>query len=254
MKRIIAFSILVGLLFGAYYYFHSEVKQANDTVHYSALGDSIAEGLSATENHGYTYLLDRYYTGLYKTVDYNNFAESGDTSGDLLNKLKTADKVIEAVKKADVITISIGGNDILRGVDGLVQGNFFGFDDRIKTFSENWESINATIKGLNSKAEIYVMDLYNPINIGDYYHGVQCDQEKWQIIENHIRDLNGIITTNTLQKKYKYKVANIYLAFQQYSRQGKVLTNFEKNLDPHPTDVGHELIFEQHLLLIPKVK
>ena len=89
---------------------------------YTALGNSIAFGVGAsfnvndTENHGYGYVyyFRDFLSTIFPCTNLINRAQSGFTSSDLLQQLQNNDPVTrEAVKKANLITINIGGNDLL---------------------------------------------------------------------------------------------------------------------------------------------
>ena len=78
-------------------------------VRYVAIGDSISSGygLEVPETEAFPSLIaqDNGYT-------LTNLAEAGETSGSLLAKLENAE-MAEALSTADVITLTIGGNDML---------------------------------------------------------------------------------------------------------------------------------------------
>ena len=89
-------------------------------VNFVALGDSNAFGLSAFHNpynrdlttlNGYN---DQFAAslGVYGTKNYENFAWPGDKTSDLLNKLYDETTAM-AVGQADIITVGIGGNNLL---------------------------------------------------------------------------------------------------------------------------------------------
>ena len=84
------------------------------------------------------------------------------------SKLNRDSNVINAVKAADIISISIGGNDFLRDnmpamiAKGLVE-NYGQIDRIVAEFSANFDEIIAKIKAYNPDALILVQTLYNPM-------------------------------------------------------------------------------------------
>lgn len=80
---------------------------------YTALGDSIAYGTGATDQYGYTDMFNEHLTRINGTGQYFNLSADGVTSSMLSTALYNSDQVQGAVAAADVITISIGGNDLL---------------------------------------------------------------------------------------------------------------------------------------------
>ncbi|MBF7097549.1 SGNH/GDSL hydrolase family protein [Alkalibacter mobilis] len=83
---------------------------------YTALGDSIAFGTGGTGGVGYTDYFNEHLTRIYGEGVYLKLAQNGLTSSDLLGSLSDTDDaygVQAAVGASNVITVSIGGNDLL---------------------------------------------------------------------------------------------------------------------------------------------
>lgn len=137
---------------------------SEDTLHYVVLGDSIAygSGLSNPKEACYGKIIaDTYgYT-------YENHAIPGHTTTRLLGRLGE-DKVIEAVKKADIISVSIGGNDFL--MDDLsailyhymVKGDTSRIEAIEKSFYNNFCSAMDIIRENNETALVLAQTIYNP--------------------------------------------------------------------------------------------
>jgi lysophospholipase L1-like esterase len=84
-------------------------------VNYLNLGDSIAYGMSAEKGQSY---FDLY--SAYKQVGASvDLSVPGATTGDLLDALET-NQYQNAVKRADVVIISIGGNNLLKPIQSRV--------------------------------------------------------------------------------------------------------------------------------------
>jgi len=99
---------------------------------YTALGDSIAWGTGATEDVGYTRLLHEHLERSHGEVEFNLIAEDGVTSEMLLYALSAPgdpEGAQAAVAGADLVSISIGGNDLLgpfnEAVSGLLWTHYF---------------------------------------------------------------------------------------------------------------------------------
>jgi len=137
----------------------AEEKKLN----YVVLGDSIAYGAGV-------YNSDEACFGriVANTNDYNyeNFGINGYRTIDLIELLGT-DKVSESVEEADIISLSIGGNDYLQQnlpklFAMVTVGNYEIIDDIEENFAENFDIIISTIKELNPDVTILVQTLYNP--------------------------------------------------------------------------------------------
>ena len=138
---------------------------AAEQTRYVVLGDSISRGAGIRNPDEACYGRIIANTNGYA---YANFGVDGNMSDDLLNKLYRDSGVINAVKAADIISISIGGNDFLRDnmpamiAKGLVE-NYGQIDRIVAEFSANFNVIIAKIKEYNPRALLLVQTLYNPM-------------------------------------------------------------------------------------------
>ncbi len=240
-------------------------------VNYIALGDSLAYGSKVAKGFGY---VDLFYNGLKEQAKdiqptLLNLGKPGKNSSELLAELKTDKTTIDAVLKADVITISIGGNNLLGPVKTGISTEFklntksstFDRDlarmlvskanrDKLKTvltglapelnvgvkqFAKDWPEIVKTVKELSPQAEIIVMTVYNPIHEGEAYFAT---------FNKPISKINAVINASSKT----CKVADVYNAFNNYTG-AEVLTNFnllKGSFDVHPTLKGYEEIYKCH--------
>lgn len=129
-------------------------------------GDSIAQGYGIQNPDDASYgkiLADTL------GYSYKNFGHDGDRSADLLEKLNgNKHGIADAVKKADLILISIGGNDFIKPKTELparILPAAVGITDNVdavqKEFEVNFARIIEKIKSLNSKADVVVQTVYN---------------------------------------------------------------------------------------------
>lgn len=239
---------------------------------YTALGDSIAYGMSAAPGSGYVNLFYDDLKGLSGNEDLSlvNRAVPGYTSSQLLTQLQSDPTTIAALSQAKVVSVSVGGNNILSPViAGLAVA--FQLDPASPTFAADlataltqpgaqdiitaalpaiqtnvtasvtqfgtdWPLIVATIKSLAPQADIYVTTLYDPISSQDPLYAV---------FDPAIQTINSAIKT----PEAGYQVADVYTAFNDY-QGSQPLVNFNwytGNLNPHPTTAGHALIYQCHL-------
>lgn len=239
---------------------------------YTALGDSIAYGMSATPGSGYVNLFYNDLIGVSGNEDLTlaNLAVPGYTSSQLLGQLQSDPATITTLGQAKVITVSVGGNNILAPVIATLAAAFQldptsptfptdlatalaqpGAEDVITAalptiqtnvtasvtqFGTDWPQIVATIKTLAPQADIVVTTLYDPISSQD---------PLFAVFDPAIQTINTAIKTPGAG----YRVADVYTAFATY-QGSEPLVNFNwytGNLDPHPTTAGHELIYQSHL-------
>jgi len=147
-----------------------------ETWNYTALGNSLASGVGATNNNGYA---DRYKTYLENdnsvTVNLWNLGSSGWTSSDLLAALKSNAVFRLAVSSSRIITVDIGGNDLLQATAKYNAGICGGKknDKCMKTtdkkLKNNFKKIVSLIKKLRGKQRT----IYRTMNL--YYSSVTPD-------------------------------------------------------------------------------
>lgn len=229
---------------------------------YTALGDSISTGYRlSSKSDSYVSLFGGY---LYTTPV--NLGQNGLASAGLLKKLTNDSKVIAQVKKSDIITVSMGGNDLLTVLSSF-QTQFGSSDtllekvkdvqSALKTlqsaemqqkltagvsgFRNNWTRIIARLHTLAPGAVIVVTTLINP------YDGIVLDVPllpKFDLgayTDPYVRQINSVITGDA---QGNYLVADAYSAFQEYTGSGRLTNaNLGKfDFDPHPNITGHSLI------------
>ncbi|MBE6773849.1 MAG: SGNH/GDSL hydrolase family protein [Ruminococcaceae bacterium] len=137
---------------------------AADKPFYVVLGDSIAYG------SGLSNPVDACYGKIIADTcdfDYANHAIPGHTTNNLIARL-SEEAVLADVAKADIISISIGGNDFLMNdlvglmFDSMVKGDYSEFDRIGEGFYANLCEIIRIIRDANDSALILMQTLYNP--------------------------------------------------------------------------------------------
>ncbi len=161
MKKITAFLLSIVMALGI---FCICGYAENEKTFYLVLGDSIAYGSGILNSKEACYGKIVADTNGY---DYANHSVPGHTTTNLINRLKD-EKVIADLKKADIISISIGGNDFLMSnliglmFDAIVKGDYSEFDRIADGFYTNFCEIINIINSHNTDAVILIQTLYNP--------------------------------------------------------------------------------------------
>lgn len=161
MKKNTAIILSIAMLFGM---FTICGYAENEKPFYLVLGDSIAYGSGISNSREACYgkiVADT------NGFDYANHAIPGHTTSNLINRLSD-EKVIDDLKKADIISISIGGNDFLMSnliglmFDSIVRNDHSEFDRIAEGFYSNFCKIIDIINSHNEDAVILMQTLYNP--------------------------------------------------------------------------------------------
>lgn len=229
------------------------------------LGDSIPagyglDGYTDSDNYNcesYPNILKEQYTAELSQIcihEMQNLAVSGATSDDLLDLIDSG-KLDSALENTDAVVISIGGNDMLHIMFGLLSdlgmsaenrtidleniniisalGQLMTMSDEVDEaltdFETNIQEISAKLNEKTS-GEIYVQTLYNPLEtFTDFQILVDFSEEK-------IGRYNEIVRNNAND----YKVIDVA---EEFDGKCDKLTRI-KQLDIHPNEEGHRLIAE----------
>lgn len=159
VKKIIAIILTVALCLGIL----SVSVCAKEKLNYLLLGDSIAEGFGITNPDEASYgkiVADT------NGFNYKNDAVMGRNSVGLVNRLTNDEEYISDVQWADIISVSIGGNDFLLDhaalliAEGIIFNDYSKFDKIGETFYENFSKSMDRIHEINPDAKIFVQLLY----------------------------------------------------------------------------------------------
>ena len=129
-----------------------------------ALGDSLTRGAGdVTGGGGYP---ERVATALRKaglTVSVDNLAVDGSETGDFLGKMEEAD-VVRRVAAANLILVSIGGNDLSHSLRSVVPGETATDPTAaaLTAASLNLQRILSLLRKANGSSPIRLLGLYNP--------------------------------------------------------------------------------------------
>ncbi len=172
--KLLVFVVSILVVFFTYKIFEHKQEKIN----YIALGDSVAEGMNPYGSVGYGY--PDYISDYLKNKDMLNFytkgfSKSGYTTTDVRNDIED-NKTIEvdgkriaikaALRESDLVTLSIGANDFLKGI------SFSDFDvklEDIKKTKKEIDSIGLNVRNLvdlikdYAKGEIILVGYYNPL-------------------------------------------------------------------------------------------
>jgi lysophospholipase L1-like esterase len=135
-------------------------SEHNKVVHLVALGDSLAHGLGDASGRGFVGdVREQYQKQGYRVIQ-SNLGIDGLTSSGLLKELQQA-SVQDLLRTADVILVSIGGNDLSRAA-GLPRIDEQRIGKAQEQFAANLTAILTDIRKWNQTAPVLLVGLYNP--------------------------------------------------------------------------------------------
>jgi lysophospholipase L1-like esterase len=142
-----------------------EVPEKKDhRFHIVALGDSLTRGTGDESAKGYVgYVLDELRTKTNEPIDVTNLAIKGQRSAGLAAQLQQVE-VQRQIKQADVILMTIGGNDLFQGGEALSNFSLDRINKAKADYLHNLDTIFKTIRTVNPNVVVLYIGLYNPFS------------------------------------------------------------------------------------------
>ncbi|MGG1697495.1 GDSL-type esterase/lipase family protein [Bacillus zhangzhouensis] len=196
---------------------------------YVAIGDSLTVGVGARLFGGgfaerFKAMLEK---RLHTPVELSVFAKSGLTTEEILQLFKRSD-VRRAIAKADIITITGCGNDLVQAVQQYEEG---GDEKKLlqasmhcqANFSKMIQEIAQIKKGQHQPYCVFLLNLYNP------FPGIPIAERWLQQYNDHLR---------LLAASPHVEVVDVYRAFEGHERAYLSIDQF------HPNHKGYEAMAE----------
>lgn len=197
---IVAISFMVSLLL--FPKAKAPVNQAmpvkeKEVIQYVALGDSLTEGIGDEGMDGFvTKIADKMEEEFPVCVMTHNFGVSGDRSDQILKRLKESKTQQKEIKSADIITLTVGGNDFMQTLKKHWESiSKKQMRNAIQTYTEQLELLYETIRSYNEHAVIYQVGIYNPF----YY-----DLKNVQTLQSGINQWNSASQSIVATQKRSY--------------------------------------------------
>lgn len=222
-----------------------------------AIGDSLTEGIGdSTGRGGYVPLVAELLESKdeIETVSTSNYGISGNRSDQILKRIKKDEKLQNDVKKADVIVLTVGGNDLMKVVRStLLKVKEDSFIKPQKEYKERIEETFKELRSLNSDAPIYVFGIYNPFYL--YFSEITEMQDivdSWNettqsVVEEekkaHFIPINDILYKGGNQPELSENQKDTIDSSVKDKKESKVFNDllFEED-NFHPNDSGYELM------------
>lgn len=216
-------------------------------LNYVAIGDSLTEGVGDQTNQGgFIPLLSNAISEISDVnVVSQNFGVAGNTSTQIYKRMTKEKKIQSAIKKADVITITVGGNDVMKVIrTQLTNLTEYSFEKPAQTYQKQLTEIFDFIRDNNPNAQVYILGIYNP-----FYLNFPDITEMQDIINNW----NQTTQETIAQQKQMYFVPINDLLYQGVNGSKGVTTSdgevqtitnnalFEED-HFHPNNIGYQIM------------
>lgn len=194
-----------------------------------SVGDSLTEGVGDSTNRGgYLPYLQTSLENEKKInqTKFQNFGVKGNRTDQLLKRLES-EEIKTAIEGADIVIITIGGNDVMK----VVRENFSNlqltyFKKAIKQYEKNLHEIIQSIRTYNQQTKIILVGLYNP-----FYTWFSNVKELDEIIDEWNEASKFII--GMYEQAYFVEIDDLFA----YDGESLLYSDYF-----HPNDKGYELI------------
>ena len=135
-------------------------------VTYVAIGDSLTKGVGDSTNQGgFVPLLAQSLTNEtdleFKAI---NYGVSGNTSGQILSRIREKKEIRKDLKQAQLLTITVGGNDLRKAIlEDTSNLDLDRFEKASKAYEKNLKQIIELARKDNPDLPIFVVGIYNPL-------------------------------------------------------------------------------------------
>lgn len=206
----------------------TKVQADQHSITLVAIGDSLTYGVGDNnKNGGYVGDIKKEMKQKQKVnVRTINYGVPGERSDQILKRIETKQNIRNTIKKADAITITAGGNDIMQ----VMKGNPAAMkNDKMQPviskneqiFQNNILKIFTEIHKINPDVPVYMFSIYNPFYV--YFPNLK----KMQVYTDQWNNLSKQ-TINQQEKVYFVDVNKKLSEGQYYHREKKNILNESK--------------------------
>lgn len=240
VKVIVSLIVLVAVIAGGWFWWQTQqtAKPTQtkkvikpQTVRVVAVGDSLTQGIGYADDHqGYLPMLKQALNKQYyvktKTA---NFGIGGQRSDQIDHRVQHNSKLRHALSRANMITLTVGGNDLLQNLEKnvLVSSNAKMAKKMAPLRSRyqlKLQKLIRDVQAVNPKAPIYLFGTYNPVYV--YFTNAK-------MISEEVNQWNQVNQTVAANASHTYFVnVNRELTYGQYrstSAQAKLKTENKTN-------------------------
>lgn len=194
--------------------------KSRDSVELVTVGDSLTEGIGDTKNMGgYEQRIAKKIEHVdHRKVKTANFGKSGDRSDQILKRIQANPTAQKKIKRADVLIVTAGGNDLQQKLFKLIQTqkepNIMPEIRHTKPqYQHKFEQLFAYLRAKNPHAPIFVYGNYNPLYV---YLANRTD------LNQAVHLYNGVNKDVALDDKNAYYVSIFKpLTYGQYQTASK---------------------------------
>ncbi|MCS4488077.1 SGNH/GDSL hydrolase family protein [Streptococcus sciuri] len=235
------------------------LRQNKKTLTYVAIGDSLTQGVGDTTNQGgFVPILAQALQSKYGyMVHSENYGISGNTSSQILSRMKKQTKIQRALKQSQMMTLTVGGNDVMAVIrKNLTKLSVDSFKKPAKAYQKRLRAIIELARKDNSNLPIYILGIYNPfyLNFPDMTQ-MQEVVDNWNTATKEItkayQNVYFVPINDALYKGIEGKEGVVQTSGNQTSILNDAL--FEGD-HFHPNNIGYQIMSDQVMEKISETK
>jgi lysophospholipase L1-like esterase len=197
---------------------------------FTALGDSLTFGSGADEYQGFVQHVHKRLEECQRgDVTLHHHGTIGATTSELLKRVRTDETVRKHLRKADFITLTAGGNDLIQAAQKMyMEGHLTSMKPAMRAFFEAYKLLLKEVHRLNRTegkggGRVILLECYNPLPTFK-------DAILW------VRFLNRCISRASESFAPQTRVASVYPAFLK--REEELISEDAV----HPNNAGHSVL------------
>ncbi|WP_054027395.1 SGNH/GDSL hydrolase family protein [Bacillus sp. FJAT-28004] len=209
-----------------------QAAEASNELKIIALGDSLTRGTGDIEGKGYVGYVSDQLKQAGTEVSLINLGIKGLTSSLLVEQMKQKE-IERQIGQADIILMTIGGNDLFLGGQSLTDLSEASISGLEEAYFIHLKTILTNIRAVNTEAAVYLLGLYNPFS--EFQNG--------ELMSTVVRNWNSK-TAETLAQYSKAIFVPTYDLFQLNAEKLLFTDHF------HPNETGYRLMAERVAALV----
>lgn len=171
MKKILIILMLLLMSFGISPKVDAKANVKKE-IQLVTVGDSLTQGVGDTTSQGG---YEKRTAQLIAKKDHvrvksHNYGKAGDRSDQILKRVQNNEHAQQEIKKADIIVMTSGGNDLQQALFKLIQTKQEAdvlpqVEAKTGEYADNLHELMTYIRSLNADAPIYIFGNYNPLYV-----------------------------------------------------------------------------------------
>lgn len=206
-----------------------------------AMGDSLTEGVGDDYHEGgYVPYLTKGLDEVcnFRSITCENYGKSGNRTVQLTKRIQDSIEIQEKIKNADVITITIGANDLLKVAKDNIFNNLMAatFKEPQVEYKQNIAILYEEIRKYNPDCPIYQLGIYNP-----FFLNFKEITELQEVINQWNATTKEFIEEQ--KEAYFIPINDQIYQGMGVSDDGEFINNLLSDKDSfHPNTIGYQII------------